>query len=172
METMTLEQMYYIAEILGIFIVIGSLLFVGIQIRQNTRVIKLSATQNVSHEFREALGIIAADTEMADLHLRGSRDTNFLSPAEKHRFFIFLNNIYRVYENTYYQYQQGVLDSDIWNGMLTQMAFPKNTPGYLEFWDERKQIFSKEFQTFYENEVPGLPAEKLLSSYQKPESQQ
>ena len=43
METMTLEQMYYIGELIATVAFVMPLLYVGIQIRQNTYTIKLNS---------------------------------------------------------------------------------------------------------------------------------
>lgn len=44
---MELVQVYYAAEIVGVLAIIGSLLFVGIQMRQNTSALNGNAAQNV-----------------------------------------------------------------------------------------------------------------------------
>ena len=42
METITLEQVYYIGQTLGVMVVIASLLFVGLQVRQNAQALRVS----------------------------------------------------------------------------------------------------------------------------------
>ena len=37
MEAMTLEQSAYLAEIVGVFAIVASLVYLGFQVRQNTR---------------------------------------------------------------------------------------------------------------------------------------
>lgn len=155
MGTWTLEQAYYIGELIATFAVIISLIYVAAQIRQNTYTIKLSSAQNLSHELREALALLVSDVELTDIHFRAMNDINSLAPRDKFRFYMFLNNVFRVYENAHYQNTQGAVDQPIWNGMLRNMNATKKTSGYQAFWQDRKYIFSKEFQDFYENELSG-----------------
>ena len=39
-----LEQLYYLSEVVGVVIVAGSLIFVGLQMRQNSNALRVSAT--------------------------------------------------------------------------------------------------------------------------------
>ena len=165
METSTLEQAYYISQLVGTLAVIISLVYVAKQIRQNTNTIKLNSAQNLSHELRESLALLAADAGLSEIHLRAMQDINGLGPVEKFRFYILLNNIFRVYENAYYQYTQGTVDSGVWAGIFGNMNVTKSTSGYQAFWHERKNIFGKKFQDFYDSEVIGNP--DTLSAFRK-----
>jgi hypothetical protein len=164
MDTITLEQAYYIAELVATLAIITSLIYVAVQIRQNTHAVKLSSAQNLSHELRESLGLLASDADLSDIHLRAMRDIDSLAAGEKFRFYIFLNNVFRVYENAYYQKTQRTVDPSVWAGMQGNMNATKLTSGYQAFWRDRKSIFSSEFQEFYDNEVAGNP--DLLAAFE------
>ena len=161
-----MDLSYYanLAEILGTGAIVVSLIYVAVQIRQNTRATKLTTAQNVSRDLRESLAIIANSTEMASIHLRAIRDIESLSPDEKHRFYIWLNNNYRMYENAYYQNKHGALDAYVWEAVIANLSIAKGTSGYEAFWRERKHIFDREFQGFLEN-LP-LPVVQGLEPYE------
>lgn len=168
MEALTLEQAYYIGELIATVAVITSLIYVAIQIRQNTSIIKLNAAQNLSHELREALSLLVSDSELSDIHLRAMHDIKDLVPREKFRFYMFLNNVFRVYESAYYQNAQGAVDRAVWIGMLGNMNATKAMSGYRAFWNDRKSIFNEEFQEFYESELTGNA--NLLDAYKEKEA--
>jgi len=149
---------YYanLAEILGTAAIVVSLIYVAVQIRQNTRATKLTTAQNVFHDLREATAIVATDQEMASIYVKAMKDVASLSPAEKHRVYMFLNITYRVYENAFYQNKQGALDAYVWEGVVANLSIAHETPGHRAFWRDRKKIFSTEFQDFCENEIPEL----------------
>ncbi len=166
-----MDLTYYanLAEILGTSAILVSLIYVAVQVRQHTRVTKLSTAQNVSRDIREALSIIANDTTMASIHLRAMVDVASLAPEEKHRFYIYMNSIYKVYETAYYQNLQGALDAYIWDGVIGNLTIGKDTSGYRSFWRDRKQIYSKAFQNFYDNEL-AEPETRTLDAYQSAEN--
>ena len=167
-----MDLSYYanLAEIIGTTAIVVSLIYVAVQIRQNTRATRLSAAQNISHELREVTASLANETETAELHLKGIANIDSLAPAEKHRFYILLSALYRVYENAYYQNREGALDPYVWEGVIGQLLITRHSSssGYQTFWRDRKQIFSKKFQDFLENELPVTEIDPL-TAYKAPE---
>ena len=159
-----------IAAIVGAFAVVVTLIYVAIQIRQHTRATKLSTAQNVSRDLRDALAVIANDIAMAEIHLKALNAVDTLSPAERHRFYIYMNNLYKSYENAYYQNLSGALEAHVWEGVIGNLVLAKDSSGYASFWRDRKQIFSKAFRDFCENEL-GAGACDLLDAYQGAESE-
>ena len=166
-----MDLTYYanLAEILGTSAIIVSLIYVTVQLRQHTRVTKLSTAQNVSRDLRDSLAVLANDMNMASIHLKAVTDVASLAPVEKHRFYIYVANLFKVYENAYYQNLQGALDSYVWDGIIGTILIAKETSGYELFWAERKHIFSKAFQDFYSYELPE-PEIRLLDAYPSAEN--
>ena len=166
-----MDLAYYanLAEVLGTLAIIVSLIYVAVQIRQHTRVTRLSTGQNVSRDLRDSLAVVANDMTMASIHLRAMTNVSSLAPEEKHRFYIFMNNAYRGYENAYYQNLQGALDPHVWETVVGNLVIGKYTAGYESFWRDRKQIFSKAFQDFYDNELPGSEI-RPLDAYESAEN--
>ncbi len=167
-----MDLSYYanLAEILGTAAIVVSLIYVAVQIRQNTRATRLTTDQNVFHDLREATAIVAMDTEMATIQIKAMTDIANLSPAEKHRYYTYLNITYRVYENAYYQNQEGTLDSYVWEGIIANLMIGKDTSGYRAFWHDRKQSFSREFQDFHESRLPASTIDPV-AAYQSTEDQ-
>ncbi len=165
---MDISYLANLAEIFGTAAIVVSLIYVAVQIRQNTRATRLSTAQNVFHDLRESTAMIANDAEMAQLHLKGMVDDESLSPVERYRFYTYLNNAFRVYENAFYQNQEGALDAYVWEGVVANMLLGKDTSGYQAFWRDRKQIFSEKFQNFIDKELPA-PEVDTLDAYRAAE---
>ena len=51
METLTLEQAYYLGELLGVIAVVTSLIYLALQLRQNTLSIRMSNVQALSSQY-------------------------------------------------------------------------------------------------------------------------
>ncbi len=150
-----MDLAYYanLAEIFGTVAIVVSLVYVAVQIRQNTRTTRLATGQNISRDLREANAIVASDANMAEILLKGVENEVELTRAERLRLYFYLNLAYRVYENAYYQRQEGALDAYVWEGILGNMKFGKRASVYQAFWRDRKHVFSRGFQDFYDNEV-------------------
>ena len=155
-----MDLSYYanLAEILGTAAIVVSLVYVAVQIRQNTRATRLSTAQNISHELRDVTALVAMDAEMSEIHLRAIVNIESLTPTEKHRFYILTTALYRVFENAYFQNREGALDPYTWQGVVGQILIARDSSGYQTFWTDRKGLFSEDFQTYIEN---GLPKSEL-----------
>ena len=62
---MNWEAIGAVGEILGAIAVIGSLIFVGVQIRGNTRATQTAAAHNLTNTFNSVITNISGDPEMS-----------------------------------------------------------------------------------------------------------
>ena len=74
-----------IAEIVGVFAIIASLIYVAIQIRQNTAIARATIVHETSVSFSRFHELLAADAELADIYIRGVRGDD-LTDIETRRF--------------------------------------------------------------------------------------
>jgi hypothetical protein len=152
MGTMTLEQGYFIVQIVAGLAVVLSLIYVGIGVRQNAQAVRLSTSQRVLQEIRETTVQFADNAELADILLRGVQAAA-LEGQEKLRFYALIGNFMRVLENGYFQFQAGALDPRLWRGMQRQWADLLSTAGARANWEVRKHWYSDEFQQYFEKRL-------------------
>lgn len=150
---MTLEQLYYIGELAGVIVVAITLIFLTVQVRQNTRALRSSAAQN-AHEMAEAIyHPVIADSALAELVVRGIRDPDALTEVETAQFTSFWQNGFFAMQNWFYQRQEGVLDEGIWWGWSKILIDITQTPGIRRFWEHRRHYFSNDFRAYLETEL-------------------
>ena len=139
-----------IFEIFGLFSVIGSLIFVGVEISQNTQAVRGATHQAVSDQVSEYYLTIASDERLANLTALALRDEisrNELSRADQLSVdLVIITGIRRV-ENIYLQYTNGILKGDAFDriGMGSYRGdYAKET------WKDWKNEFDKDFIMFFE----------------------
>lgn len=86
MTEMNLNKLGYLGELNGGIALIASLIFVGLQIRQNTRALRLSQYREIHNGLRESLSTATADAKVAEIVLRDIADLSSLDPVERYRF--------------------------------------------------------------------------------------
>ncbi len=150
---MPLDQLANIAEVLGILVVAITLIFLAVQMRQNTKAIRSTATQNV-HEMIEALYRPAIENaDVADILIRGMRDPTTLSEVETARFFLYwMHSIFGL-QNWFYQWREGALDEGIWSSYSQVLTDLYQTPGIRDFWEQRRHYFSDDFRVYLETDL-------------------
>ena len=102
-------------EIFGVLGVIGSLVFVGVEVRQNTAEIRGSTHQSVSEQINELYLTIAEDERLSRLVSEMMENSNLrknLSSKDQISLdFVVLTGLRRI-ENIYLQYLDGILSND------------------------------------------------------------
>jgi len=154
---MTLEELNYLAEIIGGAAVVISLIYVAMQVRQNTQAVRLSTVHNVTEEFRDWNKDIAGNEGLAAIFLKGMQFPSEVEGIEKLRYNCFLYSIFSAYENAYVQQKAGALDLDEWNGIKQSITDFGKLPGMQSYWNERKHWYGENFRQFMDTQVMSVP---------------
>jgi hypothetical protein len=132
-----------IAEVLGAAGVIITVIYLAIQIRQNTGSVQAATEHTLMSQEIEVYALMAAH---ADVYQRGSTDLASLSKAER---IVFNNLMFSQMSQIYSSWVQrkgGFIELPVWqayeNGALLTLA----APGFREAWEENKITYPVEFQ--------------------------
>ncbi|MBI3678080.1 MAG: hypothetical protein HY243_15835 [Proteobacteria bacterium] len=146
---MSLEQAAYLSQIIGAFAVLASLLFVGLQIRQNTKSQKVVAVDSLSAAIA-AINVPAMESpELGEALAKATH--NWASASREQRIIAhyFLFSYFKLAENAWYQRRAHVLDPEQWAGWETMMRTYYHTPGVQSvWWPRRRNAYSPEFQVY------------------------
>ena len=147
---MNIEIIANYAEIVGGVAVLISLVYVGLEIRRNTKS-SLSQTNMTTHESMANISLeVGKDAQLSSLLRKGLLSFNKLDDDEEFQFFLLLTSLYRRFENVFYQNEKGLLDDELWKGYSHSMTTNFNTDGGKEFLRLRKDSFSTSFVAFLE----------------------
>ena len=137
-------------ELFGLMSVIGSLIFVGVEISQNTQAVRGATHQSVSDQISEYYLAIASDERLANLMSLALRDE--INRADLTRAdqlsvdLVIVTGIRRV-ENIYLQFKNGILGEDAFN----RIGYGSYRGNYARStWDDWKNEFDKDFTIFFE----------------------
>ena len=150
---MTLDQYANIAEIIGVIIVVVTLLYLSVQVRQNTIALRSSTTHSVQAQIATNYGLIAADPELMGILLKGMQKPSALSALETGRFMAWWSIALYAWQNIYYQMLSGAYEKPIFDGFMRLLAGASSSPGFRTVWEQRKFILSTDFQEYVEAEV-------------------
>lgn len=136
------------AEVIGVLGVISSLIFVALEIRQNTNAVRSATVQAISQESYDINMRMAETPELLAL-LRKSNNQEPLSDSERDELFALWNAALRLNQNRYQQFRLGVLDDTMLFEVGGRSALYQGN-SFADFWEATKQIHSVEFQRFIE----------------------
>ena len=148
---MNWEAIGAIGEVAGAVGVITTLGYLAVQIRQNTKAVRLSTVHSTNEGFRSQAAIIGGSNSVAAVYASGLTEPEKLNLADRVQFYALLHNQVRGYEEAFYQHSEGALDPRVWEGMHGQMLNTSSLPGFKKYWQDRREWYSSYFQDHVEN---------------------
>lgn len=156
---MSLEQFASLAEIIGGLAVVTSLIYLAIQIRQNTQTIK-SATLLGNTEIWSNLLLDLASEHNIKAYLAGSLGSAEIKPREFTQFFLQCRVLFVSFEHQYYQYSNGSLDEETYKGYERSIANQLLAyPGFRLYWKMCREHFSPVFVEYLDAVIANTPEE-------------
>jgi hypothetical protein len=130
--------------------VLAGIIFLGVELRQNTVAVQLSATESYVAEMNEADYFLSANPDFADIVLKGVGGEE-LSRSEQLRINVYVRAQIRQWQSAYFRYQESALDERFLRQMENQIASilaqDSNVYGY---WESRKDVWDPEFNDWME----------------------
>ena len=145
---MALVEFYYIAEIVAAVAVIGSLVYLGIQVKGNTRALQATAAHSFVDTNHSFVGLINQSPVLGDILVRGHKSLSNLEDGEIAQYSAFHDQCVMTMESNYYLMRDGVLDKRLWDTHEVALLELLNMPGMQEWWKNRSHWFSQEFSEY------------------------
>ena len=110
-----LQEYALLAEIIGGIAIVASLLFVGLQIQQNTNLSKANAYRETIQEIADWREMLATNSELRDCLRRyiDLESNNTLTDCPM--LGLMLNNIFGIYETAYFDKMYGFIGESEWS---------------------------------------------------------
>jgi hypothetical protein len=164
---MSLHELADIGQIIGGFAVVGSLIFVGLQIRQNTKSSR-AATLQLNTDFWLNYMLTVADPKFRNIYAMGASGHDDLDQSQFGQFFLLCRASFMGLENQHYQYRYGLLDSGAYVGYQTTIreqvaAFP----GIRAMWQLVRHAYGSHFVAFMDEQIAATDAHKSESAFQE-----
>jgi hypothetical protein len=140
--------------------VIASLLYLAIQIRQNTESVRLQVEQSIKRDQMELRRPIIESPEVADLFARSLDDFDSLSPAERIRSNFATANTIEHLERVFLMRDRGLVS---WESQESVLRGYLAVESVRRWWSSGRHILHPEFVEYVEREIlPGSPSDEPL----------
>jgi hypothetical protein len=150
---MSLNDLANLGQVIGAIAVVISLIYVALQIRQNTNAVRSATAQTVHEHFSNWYNLVAADAELARIAANGLRDYSSLSEQERVRFVATFMSFISYSQNAFLKWREGLLKPALWLGWEQVMMNLFGAPGGKALWKERSYLFGEEFRCYIENDL-------------------
>ena len=142
---MDIMELGAIGELVGGIAVIGSLIFVGLQVRQNNRLVTDSVVQAARSITDEFLRDLSKDPLLSKFYLAGLADTDALPPEERIRFDMILLRVFRAMESLFLEHRDRLMSDEVWRSNERTFMRILRQPGGLASWQRQSPLFVERF---------------------------
>lgn len=129
------------AELVGIAAIVASLVFVGVELRQNTAAVQADTLQSLTALTTSSMYMIGSDPELARINREGLADYSSLSESDRSQFNNFRRATWIRMQMAFLQWRTGTLGDEVWQ------FYSQFLCQYYEVgdWDVHKDILLNDF---------------------------
>lgn len=127
------------SEVIGAIAVVVSLVYLALQVRQNTRAIRGATLDAITGHMQAEL---RWSSEMPGTFKKAMEDPATLTYEESWQLSEWVTAAFTARQNEYHQYQQGMLDEEVWEGIENIIKLLMGIPWIRDWWQNygRKQL--------------------------------
>jgi len=156
---MTLQSLAYIGEIIGAVVVVLSLVYLAVQVRQNT---EAQRTENYAHALERLAtfqSMLSTGSEISIIFSKGLADSSNLTAQEKLRFNWSMYEAFGAFEFMFHAARKKSIDEEIWSRWSKAIAWYLTFPGVHKWWIIRPLPFTDSFSLFVESLLKDNPTD-------------
>jgi len=140
-------------EVISAGAVLVGLIFVGVELRQNTAAVEAASLQEQTESSIQFLQNIASDPELTRIWMDGSTDRGQLDRVDARRHFLLVRTRWLRMQNAYRQWRRGTLNEEDWE-LYEGLICRSGTTADIQFestWADHKPGLLEDFVGFVEN---------------------
>ena len=147
-----LDTIATIANILASAAVVLTLVFIGIQLKQNAELTRMAAAQTSAQLLSTNLGRIIENPDLAELITKDGAPDSWTRP-ERLRVSNFLSASFRHYEVLHTHRRFGVFEEELWGGTEARLRDSLDSAAIRDWWADSKAFYAKSFVTYVDEIV-------------------
>ena len=129
------------AEFAGVVAVVASLIFVGLELRQNTNAVETATIENLTNQSHDFFLLMDSSPDLSRIYDAGTKDLSNLDATELAQYMWIQNSRYLRYQTAFLQWRRGTLADEDW------LFYRRFACGLAEenFWPRLRPIFLPAF---------------------------
>jgi len=145
---MTLQDLANLGQFVGGLVVIVSLVYLAVQVRQNTQSLRTENYARALDRLASMQARLSGDPAVSTMLARAAADPANVSPAERLQITWWCYECFGAFEFMFHQAQAGAMPDEVWQRWSATVAFWLSFPGVRGWWAARPAPFSESFSRF------------------------
>ena len=149
---MTLDLVVAISQLVAAIGVILSLIFLAVQLRQNTRAVRSTSIQNLVQSLSDTAQTNIGNEYLVPIMLKANAGSDLID-EERLRLHFWFIMAFRRFEGVYFQRKLGLVDSAITDGFERSHLSILASPSGRKWWSGAKGIFNSGFVAYVDEQL-------------------
>jgi hypothetical protein len=142
----TLDALGNIGDLIGGVAVLVTLVYLALQIRQNTNSVRGAAELESERMRMEWHAMAATNPDLAEIWERVFREPDSVSWQELGRFRWYIASYFFILEGSWFQHRRGLMDQSGWIPLQDAMLGLLTNQRVLDWWEAESSPFSQDFR--------------------------
>lgn len=144
---MTVVELGALGEFVGAFAMVATLIYLAVQIRQNTQTVQAAAVDASVGRINEVRKSLYEDAELSRIYLEGNAEPDALDDECRVRYRTFIHSVLWAAWNVYAQTTLTGMGPTMWAAHIPLLKRVLSCPGGRWFWREYRDEFEESFRT-------------------------
>ena len=149
---MTLEDLGNIGEFVGAIGVVASLVYLAVQIRQNTRTLRAATYESLAQATATSNALLISDPEVARV-VEAGLGKEPLPLEDRARFTAYLRMTFRRYDSIFLHHCQSTLPPEAWGAYWNSFRRILRSPNVRDYWERGQEDDTPEFRSLVSHEI-------------------
>lgn len=128
-----LSELASIAEIIGAFAVVISLIYVGVQVNDSAGAVRSASANDANEAVQNWYLQIGSDQQTSELFYEALTSEQALSNQEEFQFLMMMHGIFLAFQNSYLLAEEGTIDVELREGLTGVVIGIKDLPGMKRY---------------------------------------
>ena len=143
-----LTELASIAEIIGAFAVVISLIYVGVQVNDSAGAVRSASANDANVALQSWYMQIGSDQQTSELFYEALTSEEALSNQEEFQFLMMFHGIFLAFQNGFLLAEEGTIDVELREGLTSVILGVKELPGMRRYWRQRRSYLHPEFAEY------------------------
>ena len=142
---MKLSELASIAEIIGAFAVVISLIYVGVQVNDSAGAVRSAAANDANVALQNWYLQIGSDQQTSEIFYQALTSEAPLSNEKEFQFLMMMHGVFLGFQNSYLLAQEGTIDPELLESITMSISGVRLLPGMRRYWRQRSSYLHSGF---------------------------
>ena len=165
-----LSEFASIAEIIGAFAVVISLIYVGVQVSDSTGAVRSASANDANVAVQSWYQEIGSDQQTSELFYNALTSEEPLSNQEEFQFLMMYHGVFLALQTSFLLAEEGTIDVELREGLTSVILGVKDLPGTQRYWRQRRSYLHPRYAE-YVDEIFARESDAAMDIYRLPEDE-